>query len=90
MADIGGSGASLAAEQALAEPIRRPGQSGQGSVDGAVTFDPFKSQMTASGGRTIFDSSQIPGEIVDLLAVRASVLEKNPHAVQGLLAGSVK
>jgi NitT/TauT family transport system substrate-binding protein len=58
-----------------------------GRVDGAVTFDPYRAQFLRDGAQTLFDSSQIPGEIVDLLAVRASVLEKQPKAVQALLAG---
>ena len=68
------------------ESNEHPAAFKQGSVDGAVTFDPFRSQMLGSGAQTLFDSSQIPGEIVDLLAVRASVLEKNPQAVQAVLA----
>jgi NitT/TauT family transport system substrate-binding protein len=56
-------------------------------VDGAVTFDPYRAQFLKAGASTLFDSSQIPGEIVDLLAVRATVLEKRPKAVQALLAG---
>jgi NitT/TauT family transport system substrate-binding protein len=55
-----------------------------------VTFDPFRTQMLGAGARTLFDSSQIPGEIVDLLAVRASVLEKNPHGLRTLLTGWFK
>ena len=62
----------------------------QGQVDGAVTFDPYRTQLLGAGAHTLFDSSQIPGEIVDLLAVRASVLEKNPQAVQTLLTGWFK
>jgi NitT/TauT family transport system substrate-binding protein len=62
----------------------------QGQVDGAVTFDPFRTQLLAAGAHTLFDSSQIPGEIVDLLAVRDSVLEKNPQAVRALLTGWFK
>lgn len=67
------------------ESNEHPAAFKQGSVDGAVTFDPFRSQLLASGAQTVFDSSQIPGEIVDLLAVRASVLEKNPGAVKAVL-----
>ena len=59
----------------------------QGRVDAAVTFDPFRSQMLRAGATTLFDSTQIPGEIVDLLVVRESVLEKNPGSVNALLAG---
>ncbi|HUH95332.1 MAG TPA: ABC transporter substrate-binding protein [Casimicrobiaceae bacterium] len=59
----------------------------KGQVDGAVTFDPYRAQFLKAGAQTLFDSRQIPGEIVDLLAVRASVIERRPKAVQTLLAG---
>jgi NitT/TauT family transport system substrate-binding protein len=72
------------------ESNEHPAAFKQGLVDGAVTFDPYRTQMLGAGAQTLFDSSQIPGEIVDLLAVRESVLEKNPHAVQALLAGWFK
>jgi NitT/TauT family transport system substrate-binding protein len=62
----------------------------QGKVDGAVTFDPYRTQLIAAGAHTLFDSSQIPGEIVDLLAVRDSVLENNQHGVDALLRGWFK
>jgi NitT/TauT family transport system substrate-binding protein len=72
------------------ESNEHPAAFRQGQVDGAVTFDPYRSQLVGSGARILFDSSQIPGEIVDLLAVRASVLDKNPHAVQTMLAAWFK
>jgi NitT/TauT family transport system substrate-binding protein len=59
----------------------------KGEVDGAVTFDPYRTQLLRAGAKTLFDSTRIPGEIVDLVAVRSSVLEKQPAAVQALLAG---
>jgi NitT/TauT family transport system substrate-binding protein len=59
----------------------------RGQVDGAVTFDPYRAQFLQAGARTLFDSAQIPGEIVDLLAVRASAIDKEPKAIQALLAG---
>ena len=58
-----------------------------GTVDGAVTFDPYRTQFLQAGATTLFDSTQIPGEIVDLVAVRASVVNKQPRAVQALLTG---
>lgn len=67
------------------ESNEHPAAFKQGNVDGAVTFDPYRSQMLGSGAQTVFDSSQIPGEIVDLLAVRASVLDKNPQAMKSVL-----
>jgi NitT/TauT family transport system substrate-binding protein len=58
-----------------------------GSVDGAVTFDPYRAKFLQAGAAILFDSTQIPGEIVDLVAVRASVIAKQPMAIQALLAG---
>ena len=72
------------------ESNEHPAAFKQDSVDGAVTFDPYRSQMLDSGARTVFDSTQIPGEIVDLLAVGGSVLEKNPKAVQSVLTAWFK
>jgi NitT/TauT family transport system substrate-binding protein len=59
----------------------------QGKVDGAVTFDPYRAQFLKAGAKVLFDSTQIPGEIVDLVAVRASALERKPKAIQSLLKG---
>jgi NitT/TauT family transport system substrate-binding protein len=59
----------------------------KGQVDGAVTFDPYRAQFLRGGATILFDSTQIPGEIVDLVAVRASVLEKRPKTIQALLIG---
>jgi NitT/TauT family transport system substrate-binding protein len=69
------------------ESNEQPSAFEKGQVDGAVTFDPYRTQFLQAGATTLFDSTRIPGEIVDLLAVRASVLEKQPEAVQSLLAG---
>jgi NitT/TauT family transport system substrate-binding protein len=72
------------------ESNEHPAAYEQGKVDGAVTFDPYRTQLLAVGASTLFDSSQIPGEIVDLVAVRASVLEKNPRGLRTLLTGWFK
>lgn len=69
------------------ESNEQPGAFDKGQVDGAVTFDPYRAQFLRAGARTLFDSTQIPGEIVDLLAVGAPAFEKHPKAIQGLLAG---
>ena len=62
----------------------------KGAVDGAVTFDPYRAQFLQAGAATLFDSTRIPGEIVDLVAVRATVIDKQPKAIQALLAGWFK
>ena len=59
----------------------------KGQVDGAVTFDPYRAQLLRAGASTLFDSTRIPGEIVDLLAVRASALDKHRSHIQALLNG---
>ncbi|HEY9067574.1 MAG TPA: ABC transporter substrate-binding protein [Burkholderiaceae bacterium] len=72
------------------ESNEHPSAFEKGLVDGAVTFDPYRAQLLRAGGTTLFDSTRIPGEIVDLVAVRASSLDKQPEAVQSLLAGWFK
>ena len=69
------------------ESNEQPSAFEKGQVDGAVTFDPYRAQLLRAGATTLFDSTQIPGEIVDLVAVRATVLDKQPKAIQALLAG---
>jgi len=69
------------------ESNEQPEAFAKGLVDGAVTFDPYRAQFLRAGAHTLFDSSQIPGEIVDLLAVRADVIERRPKAVDALLSG---
>jgi NitT/TauT family transport system substrate-binding protein len=69
------------------ESNEQPSAFEKGQVDGAVTFDPYRAQLLRAGATILFDSTQIPGEIVDLVAVRATVLEKQPKAIQALLAG---
>lgn len=69
------------------ESNEQPDAFEKGDVDAAVTFDPYRAQFLRAGASTLFDSTQIPGEIVDLLAVRASVIKQQPKAVQALLTG---
>ena len=69
------------------ESNEQPGAFQKGQVDAAVTFDPYRAQFLQAGATTLFDSTQIPGEIVDLLAVRASAFDRHPTHIQALLAG---
>jgi NitT/TauT family transport system substrate-binding protein len=69
------------------ESNEQPSAFEKGLVDGAVTFDPYRAQFLRAGAKTLFDSTQIPGEIVDLLAVRASAIENQPKAIEALLTG---
>ncbi len=51
------------------------------SVDAVVTYEPVSTKLKAVGATILFDSSQIPNEIVDVLVVRASFLKENPAIV---------
>lgn len=46
-------------------------------VDAVVTFEPVSSKLRDSGGRILFDSRQIPGEIVDVLIIRKEFLKQH-------------
>ncbi len=59
----------------------------KGLVDAVVTFEPLSGQLVAAGANEVFDSSQIPGEIVDVLVVRKKYLETNPDISAALIAG---
>jgi NitT/TauT family transport system substrate-binding protein len=69
------------------ESNEQPAAFETGRVDAAVTFDPYRIQMLRAGGQTLFDSTRIPGEIVDLVVVRKSVLDERAPAVAALLGG---
>lgn len=47
----------------------------QGRGDAFVSYEPFKSQLAALGAHIIFDSSQIPNEIFDLMVVHEDVFQ---------------
>lgn len=59
-------------------------------VDALVTFEPVRTQLIKMGARILFDSSQIPGRIVDVLVVQASILNTHANSLRQLLAGYFK
>jgi NitT/TauT family transport system substrate-binding protein len=59
----------------------------EGKVDAVVTFGPPKAKLLANGAKLLFDSSQIPGEIVDTLVVRTDAIAKSPDSIQALVNG---
>jgi NitT/TauT family transport system substrate-binding protein len=58
-----------------------------GRIDAAVSYQPLARQLQAEGFEAIFDSRQMPGDIVDVLAVSAQTLAERPAQVKALLAG---
>lgn len=58
-----------------------------GLVDAAVTFEPLAGALKAEGLRPVFDSRQMPGDIVDVLVVRAEVLSLRRSQVEAAVLG---
>ncbi len=54
-------------------------------VDAVVTFDPVLGALIRHGGVKIFDSKEIPQEIIDVLIVRTSYLQSHTKQVQRLI-----
>lgn len=61
-----------------------------GRVDALVTFEPVRSLLLRQGARELFSSAQVPGLIVDVLAVRADVLPQQGDALRALVAGILR
>jgi NitT/TauT family transport system substrate-binding protein len=59
----------------------------QGKVDAVVTFGPARIKLLAAGAKLLFDSSQIPGEIVDILAVNKEAITNSSDTIQSLVNG---
>jgi NitT/TauT family transport system substrate-binding protein len=45
-----------------------------GEIDAVVTYEPVRTRLLAAGARQLFDSSQIPGEILDVLVCNEAAL----------------
>lgn len=54
-------------------------------VAAAVSYAPMNGPIQALGYRPIFDSREMPGQIVDVLVVRNEVLDERPEAVDALM-----
>jgi NitT/TauT family transport system substrate-binding protein len=57
----------------------------QGKVDAIVTFGAPRFKLLAAGAKLLFDSSQIPGEIVDTLVVSQEAIAANAPEIQTLI-----
>lgn len=56
-------------------------------VDALVTFEPIRSQLLNAGAHELFNSSQIPGRILDVLVVRADAIDQHRATLKTLVAG---
>ncbi len=60
------------------------------NADAVVTFDPVKTQLLKQGARQLFDSSQIPDRIVDVLVVLEDIMADDQISLRQLLQGYFK
>ena len=58
--------------------------------DAVVTYNPIRVNLIAAGAQVLFDSSQMPGEIVDFLIGRKSLSSQYPQQLKHLLEGWFK
>lgn len=56
-------------------------------VDAVVTYEPERSRILALGAVVVFDSTQIPDEIVDVLVAHASVVEHQSALLTRVVRG---
>ncbi|VAW85854.1 Hydroxymethylpyrimidine ABC transporter, substrate-binding component [hydrothermal vent metagenome] len=60
------------------------------SADAVVTYEPTRTRLLNQGAHQLFDSSLIPGRIVDVLVALQDSIEKQPQSIHLLLAGYFK
>lgn len=80
--------AGLRREQVVTVPVlldEHEAAFDRGDIDALVTMEPQASRLRARGARQLFSSAQIPGRIVDVLAVHQDVLSRSRHALQALV-----
>jgi NitT/TauT family transport system substrate-binding protein len=80
--------AGLSAGEVTVVPLALDAQQqalAQGEVDALATFDPVLSRVEAEGARVLFDSTAMPGEIVDVLVVRQAALDSRFDALAALV-----
>ncbi|WP_049757687.1 ABC transporter substrate-binding protein [Magnetococcus marinus] len=56
-------------------------------VDAVVTFEPVRSQLLDQGANLLFDSSKIPGRIVDVLITTERIAHNHPETLRRLING---
>lgn len=59
----------------------------QKQIDAVLTFEPVSSKLLKAGANVLFDSSQIPGEIVDVLVVNADKISQFREHIKHLETG---
>ena len=57
-----------------------------GRADVVITAEPWASQIEAAGGHRLFDSTAMPGRIVDVLVAHEQVLRRQPAALRHVVS----
>lgn len=57
----------------------------EGEVDAVVTYEPNRTKILRLGAEEVFTSKEIPGEIIDVVVVKRSLLETRPKALAKLV-----
>jgi len=57
----------------------------QGRIDAVITFEPTRSRLLALGARELFSSRDIPGRIIDVLAVEARAARQRSRQLEHLV-----
>ena len=55
-------------------------------VSVAISYEPVAQHLREAGFRPLFDSAQLPGQVIDVYAVRSDFLQKFPAQVDAFLA----
>lgn len=61
-----------------------------GKVPAAVTWEPWLSKATGSGGKVIFSSKEVPNLLVDVVTVSDKVAKERPADVKAFVAAVAK
>jgi NitT/TauT family transport system substrate-binding protein len=56
-------------------------------ADAVITYEPERTRILNKGAKELFNSSQMNGQIVDVLVVRTEVLSSHPNSLKQLISG---
>lgn len=59
-------------------------------IDAVITYDPFRTQLMNAGGKVLFDSRQMPDQVVDILVVPQPILNQHLPTFKILTEGFFK
>jgi NitT/TauT family transport system substrate-binding protein len=59
-------------------------------IDAVITFDPFRTELLKAGAKSLFDSAQIPNQVVDVMLTSQATLAQHDPTFKILTAGFFK